>query len=60
MIFLTVGLGQQLMMGRDLNDMSQVIAVMLLIIALGYLVNRFVFQNMVRALQRRWGLAPTL
>jgi NitT/TauT family transport system permease protein len=60
MIFLTVGLGQQLMMGRDLNDMSQVIAVMLLIIALGYLVNRLVFQNMERALQRRWGLAPTL
>lgn len=60
MIFLTVGLGQQLMMGRDLNDMSQVIAVMLLIIGLGYLVNRLVFQNVERVLQRRWGLAPTL
>ena len=28
MIFVTLGLGQLLMMGRDLNDMSQVIAVM--------------------------------
>jgi NitT/TauT family transport system permease protein len=60
MIFLTLGLGQQLMMGRDLNDMNAVIAVMLLIIGLGYLVNRFVFRTMERALQTRWGLAPTV
>jgi len=60
MIFLTVGLGQQLMMGRDLNDMSQVIAVMILIVALGYLVNRVVFRTMERALQNRWGLNPTV
>jgi NitT/TauT family transport system permease protein len=59
MIFLTLGLGQLLMMGRDLNDMSQVIAVMLMIIALGYLVNRVVFRTMERALQSRWGLTPT-
>ncbi len=58
MIFLTVGLGQLLMMGRDLNDMSQVIAVMLTIIGLGYLVNRLVFHNLERTLQRRWGLSP--
>jgi NitT/TauT family transport system permease protein len=60
MIFLTIGLGQQLMMGRDLNDMSQVISVMLLIVALGYLVNRIVFRTMDRALQDRWGLNPTV
>ena len=59
MIFLTVGLGQLLMMGRDLNDMSQVIAVMLMIIALGYLVNRLVFRTVERSLQTRWGLSPT-
>jgi len=59
MIFLTIGLGQLLMMGRDLNDMSQVIAVMLMIIALGYLVNRLVFRTMERTLQSRWGLTPT-
>ena len=58
MIFLTIGLGQLLMMGRDLNDMSQVIAVMLMIIALGYLVNCVVFRTMERALQSRWGLTP--
>ena len=60
MIFLTLGLGQQLMMGRDLNDMSAVISVMLLIIALGYVVNRVVFRTMERALQVRWGLSPTV
>ena len=59
MIFLTIGLGQLLMMGRDLNDMSQVIAVMLTIIALGYLVNGLVFRTMERTLQSRWGLTPT-
>ena len=59
MIFLTVGLGQLLMMGRDLNDMNQVIAVMLVIIGLGYLVNRLVFSTMERTLQSRWGLTPT-
>jgi NitT/TauT family transport system permease protein len=60
MIFLTIGLGQQLMMGRDLNDMSQVIAVMILIVALGYIVNRLVFRTMERALQTRWGLTPSV
>src|SRR5246127_5482043 len=59
MIFLTIGLGQLLMMGRDLNDMSQVIAVMLMIIALGYLVNRLVFRTIERTLHSRWGLTPT-
>ena len=35
------------------------IAVMLMIIALGYLVNRLVFRTMERTLQSRWGLTPT-
>lgn len=57
MIFVTLGLGQLLMMGRDLNDMSQVIAVMILIIALGYVVDGLVFKTVERRLQQRWGLA---
>ena len=57
MIFVTLGLGQLLMMGRDLNDMSQVIAVMILIIALGYIVDGLVFKTVERRLQERWGLA---
>ena len=58
MIFVSLGLGQLLMMGRDLNDMSQVIAVMLLIIAIGYIVDGLVFRNLERRLQARWGLSP--
>jgi NitT/TauT family transport system permease protein len=56
MIFLSLGLGQLLMMGRDLNDMSQVIAVMTLIILLGYLIDGLVFRTLERKLQERWGL----
>jgi NitT/TauT family transport system permease protein len=58
MIFLSLGLGQLLMMGRDLSDMSQVIAVMILIIALGFIVDGLVFKTIERRLQLRWGLAP--
>ena len=47
------------MMGRDLNDMSAVIAVMILIIAIGYVVDGVVFKSMERRLQQRWGLTPS-
>ncbi len=56
MLYLSLGLGQLLMMGRDLNDMSQVIAVMILIIAIGYVVDGLVFKTIERRLQHRWGL----
>jgi NitT/TauT family transport system permease protein len=58
MIFVSLGLGQLLMMGRDLNDMSQVIAVMILIVAIGYIVDGLVFKTIERRLQQRWGLTP--
>jgi NitT/TauT family transport system permease protein len=58
MIFVSLGLGQLLIMGRDLNDMSQVIAVMMLIIAIGYIVDGLVFKTIERRLQHKWGLAP--
>ena len=58
MIFVSLGLGQLLMMGRDLNDMSQVIAVMILIIAIGYIVDGLVFKSVERRLRNKWGLAP--
>jgi NitT/TauT family transport system permease protein len=58
MIFVSLGLGQLLMMGRDLNDMSQVIAVMILIIAIGYIVDGLVFRTIEHRLQAKWGLAP--
>src|ERR1700732_3503009 len=60
MIFLSLGLGRLLMMGRDLSDMSAVIAVMILIIAIGYVVDGLVFKGMERHLQNKWGLTPAI
>ena len=59
MLYLSLGLGQVLMMGRDLNDMSAVIAVMILIIAIGYVVDGVVFKGMERHLQNQWGLTAS-
>ena len=58
MIFLSLGLGQLLMMGRDLSDMSQVMAVMILIVILGYMVDGLIFRTMERRLQEKYGLTP--
>src|ERR1700722_7304568 len=60
MLYLSLGLGQVLMMGRDLNDMSAVIAVMILIVAIGYVIDGMVFKSIERHLQRKWGLAPSM
>jgi NitT/TauT family transport system permease protein len=38
--------------------MSQVVAVMILIIGLGYLVDGLFFKSLERRLQQRWGLVP--
>jgi NitT/TauT family transport system permease protein len=56
MIFVSLGLGQLLMMGRDLNDMSQVIAVMILIMAIGYFVDRVIFERVEQRMRVKWGL----
>lgn len=59
MIFVTLGLGQLLMMGRDLNDISQVMAVMLLIMLAGFSCDRLLFGTLERHLRRRWGIADS-
>lgn len=58
MLYMSMGLGQVLMMGRDFSNMSAVIAVMLLIIAIGYIVDGVIFKGLERHLQNKWGLAP--
>src|SRR5215472_349114 len=58
MIFVSLGLGQLLMTGCDLNDMSQVVAVMILIVVIGYIVDGLIFKTMERRLQDKWGLSP--
>ena len=58
MIFVSLGLGQLLMMGRDLNDISQVVAVMVVIILIGFAVDGLVFRVVEKNLRRKWGLTP--
>ena len=58
MLYVSLGLGQVLMMGRETSNMNAVIAVMILIIALGYFVDGLIFKSMERHLQHKWGLTP--
>jgi NitT/TauT family transport system permease protein len=57
LLFVSVGLGRMLMVGRDLGDMSQVIAVMLVIIAIGLFTDRVVFGNAESLVRDRFGLS---
>ncbi len=56
LLYVSLGLGHLLMMGRDLNDMSQVVAVMLVIIAIGLAVDRLIFAPLELRVRERWGL----
>jgi len=59
MIFVSLGLGQLLTTGRDLNDINQVVAVMLLIVAIGALADGLLFRSVERIIEKKWGLATT-
>jgi NitT/TauT family transport system permease protein len=50
------GLGHLLHYGRELNAMEQVVGIILLIIAIGLLVDRLLFLPWERFMHRRWGL----
>ncbi|MBW9146291.1 ABC transporter permease [Clostridium sp. CM027] len=56
MLSSTKGLGQVLMVGRDLADISQVVAVMIVIIILGLLVDKLVFSRLEKSMRHIWGL----
>ncbi len=55
LIYSVPGLGYMLMMGRELNDMNQVVAVILVIVLLGLLTDRLVFGRLERFVRARWG-----
>ena len=57
LIFVSVGLGKLLQVGRELNDMPQVMAVMLTIMAIGLLFDKFVFSALEHKIRRMWGTA---
>ncbi|MCX7923534.1 MAG: ABC transporter permease [Clostridia bacterium] len=56
MLTATVGLGQVLMVGRDLADISQVMAVMVVIIVLGLAVDKIIFGRIEANIRTKWGL----
>jgi NitT/TauT family transport system permease protein len=56
LLYAIPGLGNLLMMGRELNDMGQVVAVMLVIIGLGLATDQLVFGALERRARERWGL----
>lgn len=56
-LFSFLGLGFLLNVGRQLNDISQVFAIMLVILLIGVLVDGFVFRRVERKVMARWGLA---
>ncbi len=51
-----VGLGHILSVGREFLDMSQVIASMITIFAIGLLVDRLLLHKMEDKIRRKWGL----
>jgi sulfonate transport system permease protein len=52
----SVGLGYLLYMGRELNDAAQVVAIMVLTILFGLVLDRFLFGTVEKRIRRRWGL----
>jgi len=56
LLYGSVGIGSTLMSGRELHDMALVVAAMLVVIAIGLLFDRVLFQTGERYLYRRWGL----
>jgi len=50
-------LGQLLNQGRDLNDMSLVLAIMIVIVLIGLFVDFLLFGRLERWVNERWGLA---
>ena len=55
LLFVSLGLGYLLMIGRELNDMSQVIAVMFTIALISIIVDKLVFGRIELGMRRKWG-----
>lgn len=57
LLFSFLGLGFLLNVGRQLNDVSQVIAIMLVIMGIGITIDGLVFKKIEKKVMSRWGLA---
>jgi NitT/TauT family transport system permease protein len=56
LLYTLPGLGHLLNMGRELNDMSQVLAVIIVIVTIGLITDKLVFGVMEKRVRARWGL----
>ena len=56
LLYVSIGLGHLLTMGRELNDISQIIAVKIIIIIIGIAVDRLIFKKLEDRIRERWGL----
>ncbi len=56
LLFSFLGLGFLLNVGRQLNDVSQVIAIMLVIMIIGVVVDGVIFKRLEDKVMSRWGL----
>jgi len=56
LLFSFLGLGFLLNVGRQLNDVSQVIAIMLVIMGIGIIAEGLIFKKIEDKVMTRWGL----
>ena len=56
MLFSFLGLGDLLNAGRYLIEISQIIAIMLIIMVIGMAVDGFIFKRIENKVMSRWGL----
>jgi NitT/TauT family transport system permease protein len=56
LLYTLPGLGHLLNMGRELNDMSQVLAVIIVIVTIGLITDKIVFGTVEKRVRARWGL----
>ena len=55
LLFVSLGLGQLLQTGREMNDMAQVMAAMLMIMGVGLFFDHLIFAPIQNHLYRQWG-----
>jgi NitT/TauT family transport system permease protein len=56
LLFSFLGLGFLLNAGRSLNDVSQVISIMIVIMVIGVVIDSLVFKRLENKVMSRWGL----
>ena len=56
LLYVNLGLGHLLMMGRELSDMAQVVMVMLILIIIGLISDKLIFARLESFVYERWGL----